>query len=225
MQLEYHVKRLDQRRLNDIIQSVVEYLTHEDRKELLELIPDDDDGLKQLVHEFFIREYSDQDGELILPRILDIVNNLNIRKIQQIRLTMLLNDFDRNRYRVKSVLTRLNDATDHQDDKNRDGILRMLAREELISFEQMEKLKQIDDTSSSSSSSSYLSNVASIIKDTKVGQGINFLPRSSTGLVKKLLQRDVSKKELSAIIEELYQRGKIKRRNYETFRKELLGVL
>ena len=68
---------------------------------------------------------------------------------------MLLNNIDKTRYRVHTVLTRLGDAETEEDIAN---ILSQLAREELLSPEQYQKLSKDDAVLD-------LPTIASIIKD------------------------------------------------------------
>ena len=60
----------------------------------------------------------------------------------------------------------LDDAEDNEQD-----ILKRLTREELLSEEQYKKLSALEDLTD-------LEAVADIMKDTKVGQGLKFLPRT-----------------------------------------------
>ena len=55
----------------------------------------------------------------------------------------------------------------------------MLVRGELLSEEQLEKLAKLEETFD-------LPAVALVVKDTKIGQGLKFLPRKMTDLVKSL---------------------------------------
>ena len=74
------------------------------------------------------------------------------------RLKSLVNDLDKNKYRIVSVFNRLHNARDKEDEKN---ILKQLASEELLSVEQYNQLNQLDEIEPRS--------IAVIIKGTKVG--------------------------------------------------------
>ena len=102
------------------------------------------------------------------------VENSLITKLKQHRLKMMVDDINNNRYRVKSILTRVSNSQD--DIKN---ISEMLVREELLSEEQFEKLGKLEETFD-------LPAVALVIKDTKIGQGLKFLSRKMNDLVKSL---------------------------------------
>ena len=153
-----------------MIQSTVNYLVAHDKEELMTLLDDfkDEAGeeyvgtltkLDELVNSFLVDEFLE--GEPLLPMIEDLMRELessHILRSKQHRLKMLLNDIKNNRYRVKSILTRLNDA-DGDKDRIKD-VLRQLAQEDLChhSEEQIEQLIGLENLN--------LANVADIIKDT-----------------------------------------------------------
>ena len=71
--------------------------------------------------------------------------------------------------------------------------------------------------------------VADIIKDTKTGQGLNFLPRTLTKLTKKLtlLLEELSKtgqsrvkKEVAGVLEELLRQGGVSLHKYQEIKDE-----
>ena len=91
-------------------------------------------------------------------------------------------------------------------------ILKQLAREELISDEQYLKLAQLSMKELNSS------RLADIIKKTKVGQGIKFLPRKLIDLTKQLQiwleeiaksKSSALQKNVAAVLEELLRRKDI----------------
>ena len=93
--------------------------------------------LRDLIDKF-LQDKFDQDGELILPRIMDLCRMLTGSPISMVklnRLKMLLNDIDENGFRITSILTCLDETEDEQDIVN---TLKALRREELISPEQYE---------------------------------------------------------------------------------------
>ena len=94
-----------------------------------------------------------------------------------------------------------------------------------MSRDQHEKLK-------SSGHSIGISNIANIIKSTKLGRGLRFLPRLSSDLKQSL--KDIAdesnnnscfilKKELRAIIDELLYRKCISHEDYEAIKNEVEG--
>ena len=84
---------------------------------------------------------------------------------------MLLNDIADNRHRVQAILRRLNKTKD-------ENTLKQLVREQLLSPEQYEKIKK--------NAALDLAAIADIIKDTKVGRGLKFLPRTIADLKTKV---------------------------------------
>ena len=100
---------------------------------------------------------------------------------------MLIDDIDQNGYRVKSVFKMLDGAEDNEQD-----ILKRLTREELLPEEQFMKLSTLEDFTD-------LEAVADIVKDTKVGQGLKFIPRTLDGLHKswQLLQKELGEIQLT----------------------------
>ena len=116
--------------------------------------------MRDLINKFLQDKY-DEDGKGILSRIMDFCQTLigsPVSRLKIIRLKMLLNNINENRFRVTSILTRLEEAEDVEDIAN---TLKALRREELISLKQYEKL-MIDDAAFD------LQTIVMIIKDTKV---------------------------------------------------------
>ena len=135
-------------------------------------------------------------------------------KSKLLKLRILLKHIDHNRYRVYNILSRLDKAEDEEEWRN---ISKQLAREELLSPEQFVKVVDVDK----------LSDVADIIRDTKIGHGINFLPTKLSGLKDKLemlLEENIStvKRELTAVLEELLRRKGISMDRYTAIKDNLL---
>ena len=213
-----------------MIQSTVNYLVAHDKEELMTLLDDfkDEAGeeyvgtltkLDELVNSFLVDEFLK--GEPLLPMIEDLMRELessHILRSKQHRLKMLLNDIKNNRYRVKSILTRLGDTHNKRDVEH---ALRQLASEDLLSDEQYEKLMEIEEMD--------LPMVVDIVKETKVGQGVKFLPRVMDSLKKRLpllLEEMVEtgqtrvRTELEGILEELLRRGGISLKRYQHIKDE-----
>ena len=112
---------------------------------------------------------------------------------------------------------RLNGANSEENYINQ---LHSLAREELISENEF-------DTLYSSRNKRDISNVANIIKLTKIGRGVRFLPRTTRGLYDSLnaivdlvpnSSNLVLKTELFAILDKLLQRKAITDKDYNIVR-------
>ena len=132
---------------------------------------------------------------------------------------MLVDDINNNRYSVKSILTRLSNSQD--DIKN---ILEMLVREEQLSEEQFEKLVKLEETFD-------LPAVALVIKDTKIGQGLKFLPRKMNDLVKSLQRlltelvetgSSTVRNNVTAVLEELLRRKGITQERYNSIIEDIM---
>ena len=156
------------------------------------------------------------DGKATLSSILDICRSLENSSLllsEQLRLKMLFNDIADNRHRVQAILRRLNDERD-------DNTLKQLVREQLLSSEQYEKIKEDSD----------LTDIADIIKDTKVGRGLKFLPRTINDLRSKMqvLLKEVAtkgldaiKNELIAILDELLHKNGITKNEYTSINNDI----
>ena len=106
---------------------------------------------------------------------------------------------------MHSILLRLNDVQDAQDISN---VLQQLTREELLSsLDHYEKLREFEEIT--------LPAVANLMKDTKIGYGIEFLPRTIGNLSKNLplliieLTETGSSRARNELLEELLRQGSI----------------
>ena len=208
--------------MDDIEKTVIEDVIKHDKEELSELLNDfkeevNDDfidtvtKLEELIDIFLV-----SDEEIPLEKdIFDLRRSLessNLKKSQQQRLKILLDDIQHNRYRVRSIFTRLKNAQDERDITN---IVEQLACQELISTEQYQKLME-DDVAYS------LATIANIVKDTKIGQGLKFLPTAVGGLQKKLALlsaefdagNTTTRNELVAVLNELRRKNVITEEDY-----------
>ena len=104
----------------------------------------------------------------------------SIPRRKLIRLEILLNDILSNRYRVTNIVKRMDYVLSGLNVLAKDvsDALKILVRERLISEEQYDALSKEDDLN--------LDKVISEIKTTKIGRGINFLPRETPDLLTKL---------------------------------------
>ena len=167
----------------DLTKSTIDYIIHHDKEELLQLmeeLKDDIDkefmdivlNIEKLLEIFFEEEFLD--GEPIRPQIDDLLNKLEtsvIPKSNQHRIKMLLDDIAKNRNRVEGIIQRLMDA---KDKDQMSTISQMLVREGRLSDEQFTQLGELEDPD--------LEKITEMIKDTKIGQGFNFLPRTISNL-------------------------------------------
>ena len=221
--VELLVYRIDQKRVYALEKAVFTYVTKHDQKErssMIEQFKNSDIDilrLKFLLLEFYEHEYDD-DSNLLSPQILQIVrNSTKITKLDKLRFEIILTDLDRNRFRVNRILMRLNGSNSEENYINQ---LHSLAKEELISENEFNTLY-------SSRNKRDISNVANIIKLTKIDRGVRFLPRTTRGLFDSLntmvdLEPNPSnsllKTELFAILDELLQRRAITDKDYNIVR-------
>ena len=196
-------------------------LIKNDKEEVSKLI----DNFKSKAGEYFIGSVLELeklvelflDGKATLASIIDICRSLENSSLllsDQLRLRMLLNDIADNQYRVQTILRRLNETND-------ENTLKQLVREQLLSPEQYEKIN--------AAAALDLTAIADIIKDTKVGRGLKFLPRTVDDLktrVQVLLKEiatkgiDAIKNELVALLDELLYKNGITKDEYTSIIKK-----
>ena len=230
---EEEEKEDEQEDVKSLIQSTTKYLTTEDYNELIHLLQDIENEadpdfinsvveLKKLIDKFLVNEFDRDDGELILPKIMDLCRAIkassNISLSKQQRIKMLLNDIDENRFRVESILTRLAETEDEDDILN---TLEQLRREELISPQQFEKLMQDD-------AAFELPSVVKIIRNTKAGRGLKFLPRNLGDLTSKLKylieEGHVPIKDLLSYLDEIFRQKGISSKAYLSIKKDMDNI-
>ena len=162
--------------------AAIQYLILQDKEELEDLMEDIKDeidaefmdivlGIEKLSEEFFVEEFVD--GETIRSQINALLNQLEnstIPKSKQHRINMLLDDIEKNRYRVEQIFQRLMDV----EDKAMLTVLKTLVREGHFSDEQFERLAELGDPD--------LHTIKEVITNTKVGEGLKFLPRTISNL-------------------------------------------
>ena len=177
------------------IQSTTRLLIKDDKEELDKLIDEfkseagDDFADIVLELEKLVEQYLD--GKVTMTDILNIsrsLENSSILLSKQQRFKMLLNDIADNQHRVQTIFRRLNEAKD-------ENTLNQLVREHLLSPEQYEKLKTHADAALD------LNIIADVIKNTKIGRGLKFLPTTIDNLKAKLngLVKDTATKGLDAL--------------------------
>ena len=218
IELEHFVYGIDQIRVEELVKAVFTYVTKHDQEELLHMIKEikksgnDVSLLNELLQMFFDDNY-DENHELLLPQIKHIIVNLPIPKTDQLRFQILLKDLSDNRYRIERILTRLNSASTEEEYVDQLG---HLTGEKFLSMDQYDQLK------ASSRANRDISHVANIIKMSKIGRGIKFLPRTRRGLYESLnsalddaVDKTMLKKEFLAILDELLHRKEIPKKDYE----------
>ena len=237
IELEHFVRQIDEVRVEELAKAVFTYVTRHDQDELKQIIEqikksgNDVSHLNELLQMFF-EKTRDENGELLLPQIEHIIVNLPILKTDQLRFQILLRDLQKNRYRIERILTSLNSASTGNEYLDR---LHHLTAERFLSNDQFNQLNSSLDTDGNRD----ISHVANIIKMSKIGRGVRFLPRTTRGLYDTLntIVDDSSrpttattttdsslssnnssslntKELLSAILDELLQRKAIPEKDY-----------
>ena len=152
-----------------------------------------------LADQFLIQEFKD-DGEPLLPLIEEqrLALDASLASPSKLlRIKILLDDINNNRRRIREIFQRINDADDSEED-----IWKMLAREGLISDEQFEELKDLENTE--------VEKISNVLKSVKSSdQGIPFLPTSLKDLrhmFGQLWETGVKDKIL-LVLKELLRRG------------------
>ena len=84
---------------------------------------------------------------------------------------MLLDDIEKNRYRVEQIFQRLMDVEDKEEMLT---VPKTLVREGHLSDEQFEQLAELQDPD--------LHTIKEVITNTKFGEGLKFLPRTISNL-------------------------------------------
>ena len=181
----------EEEELEEKIIDTVEYLVRHDRTEIEELLnsflvddlfEDDVNRLDQLTQEWIANEILGK--QLALDDIDQILRKLKSSSIPRSKLhrfEMILGDIRSNRFRVSDIMHRMNVILSDPNvaPKHISDGLKAMVREGFISDEQFKALnKNINNLD--------LDKVISEIKSTKVGRGINFLPRETSDLMKKL---------------------------------------
>ena len=149
-------------------------------------------SLEELLKIFLVEEFLQRDGDAIDAKIIELVNSLsrskNISKASLINIKMLINDIERNRQRVKDIVNRFSQAGDDRD--SRLWIIKQLAKENLIMEQQYFRLVgEIEELD--------INRLIDIIKEYKVGEGLDFLPRKPNkriGTLQEWLDEFVEKK-------------------------------
>ena len=224
IELEHFVRRIDEVRVEELAKAVFTYVTKHDQDELKHITKqirksgNDVSHLNELLQMFFEKTY-DENNKLLLPQIEHIIVNLPILKTDQLRFQILLRDLEKNRRIIKRILTSLNSASTENEYVDR---LHHLTAKELLSNDQFNQLNSSRATNRS------ISHVANIIKMSKIGRGVKFLPRTTRRLYDTLnmivdvappnSSNSVLKEELLAILDELLQRKAIPEKDYNIIR-------
>ena len=201
----------DQKELGDLLQEFNEYLDDDDDDTVLKI--------EELIDIF--KEDSYMDNESVLDKIETLLRKLDGSKIPKstlLRFRIVLKDIEKNRNRVREIFERLTNNNGMEE-----TVLGQLRQEDLLSEEQTDKINAIiqDDKD--------LHEIADVIKNTKIGRGIHFLPRKIEDLkmsLAKSLEELVDtghlnvKAKVIALLEELLRRHGISQELYDSIKTD-----
>ena len=208
-------------------------MIHHDKKELQELVAEiekDDDivdtvtAIEELINIYLEQDFLERDGDAIDESIIGLVNSLsrskNIGKATLLKIKMLINDIEKNRQRVKNIVHKFNQAGD--DSTSRIWVIKEMVKENLITDQQyfrlVEEIEELDTK-----------RLIGIIKEFKVGEGLDFLPRKTDKLIDTLqewLEEFVEKgssslkNKIGAVLNELFRRKEMSKERYEEIKEE-----
>ena len=232
MQNEEEEQLSEEDRLKKMITSTADYLIEHDKKELVEIVNEiekDDDiietvtTLEELVNIYLERQFIERESvsEKIHELVDRLSNSKHISKSTLLKIKMLVNDIGKNRERVKEIVNRFNQAADG-DSKDRLWVIGQLAKEKLLSEQQYFKLSEAIDELD-------IEQLTDVIRESKLGQGMNFLPRKTDELIDTLrewIEEFVEnggatlQNKISSVLDELLQRKKISVERYNEIKEE-----
>ena len=223
--------------LSSVIQNVIQnvichpnrhlYIIQHDREELFELLEElkgDEEFIDEILNlekliGLFLENVFLEPTKKMVEDVIEKLQSPNISKSQKHRLKMLLGDIGANRYRISSIFTRLFDTENSDQMKT---VLKLLKQEELLSAEQFQRLSELEEPDAPT--------IAAVIKESKIGQGVKFLPRtinllqeSLHSLLAELKEKGsaVIKDKLAGVLEELWKRHAISETGYNSIKETL----
>ena len=217
-------KEEEQDELGKIIKETVDYVIRLDKEELSELLMELRDevsagefldaliDLDLLAGKFLENEF--EDGVLLLPLIEEKRVSLEASPASPsklLRVKILLDDINNNRHRIQEIFQRIDDAEENEAD-----IWKILVREGLISDDQFEELENLENTE--------IEKVSSVLKGSKIGQGVSFLPTTLAALrytFGQLWKAGDDKNEILPVLQELLRRGGMTDEQYSILLNEL----
>ena len=216
------------------IKDTTEYLIRHDKDEIKKLLKkfldsdENDDVLRlcELVETWIEKQVATEEKiplDDINRILLKLQESSSIPTFKLIRLEILLKDILENRYRVTKIVNRMDYALSHPNPIEVSDTLKRLRKEKLISDEQYVVLSEDDNLN--------LDKVISVIKTTKIGRGINFLPRETSDLLAKLKEWAMDFAEngtaaalrfkIMAALDELRFRKVIRKEKYNDILKDM----
>ena len=175
------------------------------------MIKEEVEELEKLIPTFLDNMYTDISP---IEKIINGIGHLdkNIPKTLLLRFMILLKEFRRNHIRVKGIADMMNQALSHPNPKEVSDTLERLLRNRLISDEQYIKLMDMIDELD-------MKKLIEIVVSEKIGRGIDFLPRKTKDLKKKLYDWTISDRQqqpnkIIALLDKLRFWKALKKREY-----------
>ena len=229
--LKEETSEIDENKLYNIIFDIVKYLSYHDVREMRDIldelsentmIEEEVEELKKLIPTFLDNMYTD------ISPIKIIINEIenrdkNIPKTLLLRFMILLKEFRRNHIRVTDIANMMNRALSHPNPKEVSDTVERLLRGRLISHEQFTKLRDMIDELD-------MKKLIEIVASEKIGRGIDFLPRKTKDLKKKLYDWAISysdkpqpdlKSKIIALLDELRFRKALTEGKYNDILKDM----
>ena len=178
-------------------------------------------ALEELLKIYLEQEVSDREaiGEKIHELVDSLSNSEHIRKSTLVKIKMLVSDIAKNWKRVKEIVNRFNQAGN--DKKMRLWVIKQFAKEGLITQQQYCKLvEEIDEVD--------IKRLTDIIKEFKIGGGLDFMPRKTDKLIDTLQEwleelvekgSTILKNKIAAVMNELLRRKQISEERYHQIKE------
>ena len=215
--------------LKEVIDEVFHYIIVHDKNELDHLLEElkNDDVFAEEVHKLkiLVDEYIDnkyRGNVLVMDDINKLLTKLSSSKITSKatlhRVQMLLREIEQNRDRIQQVIRRMGTVfVDNVDGKEVVNMLKRLAKEDLLSHEQYTELSSLENMLD-------MEKLIGVMKEAKIGRGLDFMPRKTIDIWKKLRNllaefnidgESEVRNELLALMDELMTRKELTKKEYD----------
>ena len=188
-----------------------------------EIFVEDVSALRQLVEVFIRDEFFEK--RPVIPDIKKILTKLSSSKIiiksKLHRVEMLLEEITRNRARVQEIVNRMGLVLDAAVETDVLLMLKQLMSEGHLSLDQYFKIIEMKDLT--------MNKLIPVIKETKIGRGLDFMPRKTSELLNQLKLwvsefaekgTSILRAQILAALDELLQRKAISKTEYNSMKND-----
>ena len=188
-----------------------------------EIFVEDVSALRQLVEVFIRDEFFEK--RPVIPDIKKILTKLTSSKIiiksKLHRVEMLLEEITRNRARVQEIVNRMGLVLDAAVEADVLLLLKQLTSEGHLSLDQNFKIIEMKDLT--------MNKLITVIKETKIGRGLDFMPRKTSELLNQLKLwvsefaekgTSILRAQILAALDELLQRKAISKTEYNSMKND-----